>query len=89
MRRFSIYKRGRGLGRLGVSPPWNSGDGATGGLKNHFKFKLTLGSAFGPGQEPKMKVVLAEVARGRRSGGSPRPPGSILGGILALKTALF
>ena len=36
-----------------------------------------------------MKVVLAEVARGRRSGGSPRPPGSILGGILTLKTALF
>ena len=36
-----------------------------------------------------MKVVLAEVARGRRSGGSPRPPGSILGGIFTLKTALF
>ena len=35
-----------------------------------------------------MKVFLAEVARGRRSGGSPRPPGSILGGILTLKTAL-
>ena len=42
-----------------------------------------------PGKRPKMKVVLAEVARGRRSGGSPRPPGSILGGILMLKTALF
>ena len=36
-----------------------------------------------------MKVVLAEVARGRRSGGSPRPPGSILGGIFTLKTVLL
>ena len=34
-----------------------------------------------------MKVVWAEVARGRRSGGSPWPPGSILGGILTLKKA--
>ena len=58
-------------------------------FQNYIKFKLALGSAFGPEQEPKMKVVLAEVARGRRSGGSPRPPGSILGIILILKTALF
>ena len=36
-----------------------------------------------------MKVVLAEVARGRRSGDSPRPPGSILRGILTLPTALL
>ena len=57
--------------------------------QTRIKFKLALGSPFEPGQEPKMKVVLAEVARGRRSGGSPRPPGSILGGILILKTALF
>ena len=36
-----------------------------------------------------MKFCWAEVARGRRSGGSPQPPGSILGGILTIKTALF
>ena len=72
------------LAAQGTPPPE-----ASKSLKNHFKFKLALGSAFGPGQEPKMKVVLAELARGRRSGGSPRPPGSILGGILTLKTVLF